>query len=269
MNTSADAADQVVRMTLNGVEMAFKITGDNAPKAARLIFHAFTAVKNESKRSKGAIRLVNLARSGKKLDVTAVMDKDLKKFCIEAKKYGILYTILKDRNKSDGLTEIMYKSEDKEKLGRVFEKLNMATYDTAEVEHEIAPDLQSQPPPDRTGHEISDPDQFIEEIMKKKESEPPKEAVHAQNPPQARTTKYARSGQDSASRGGTRQRANSENEPEASGRRSVRKELAEIREGMEKGTAEKTPKSRTKQPLTAEHKDPGKKKKHKNKSKER
>ena len=38
MNTSADAADQVVRMTLNGVEMAFKITGDNAPKAARLIF---------------------------------------------------------------------------------------------------------------------------------------------------------------------------------------------------------------------------------------
>ena len=61
MNTSAEAADQVVRMTLNGVEVAAKITGAGAKELATLLY----AVLKDQKKTAGKTRLTNLLRSGK------------------------------------------------------------------------------------------------------------------------------------------------------------------------------------------------------------
>ena len=260
MNTSADAAEQVVRMSLNGAEVALRVTGKGAEKAAILIYRALKSAKNESSKTKGAIRLANLARSGKKLDVTEIMDVDLKKFCTEAKKYGILYTVLKDRNRTDGLTEIMYKTEDKEKLGIIFDKLNMATYDTVEVKNEIAPDLEEKSPPEKTGPEVSDPDNFIEELMKKPEKNPTKEEGQTKNPTEARIAMHAQSEPESKSKRAPQSRDSSEREREPGERRSVRKELNEIRKEQERSrdTQKRSPRSQTK---INEHKAPPKKKK--------
>ena len=263
MNTSADAADQVVRMSLNGAEVALKVTGKGAEKAAILIYRALKSAKNESTRTKGAIRLANLARSGKKLDVTEIMDNDLKKFCLEAKKYGILYTILKDRNRTDGMTEIMYKSEDKEKIGLVFDKLNMATYDTAEVQNEIAPDLETQKPPEKTGPEVSDPEQFVEELMKKPDKNPTKEEGQTKNPSEARIAKRAQSEPESKGKSQPRSKVVFEKEPMIGERRSVRKELADIKADMDKQAHEQRSRSGRNQTKTIEHKQPPKKKKSK------
>lgn len=260
MNTSADAAEQVVRMSLNGAEVALRVTGKGAEKAAILIYRALKSAKNESTKTKGAIRLANLARSGKKLDVTEIMDVDLKKFCTEAKKYGILYTVLKDRNRTDGLTEIMYKTEDKEKLGIIFDKLNMATYDTAEVKNEIAPDLEEKSPPEKTGPEVSDPDNFIEELMKKPEKNPTKEEGQTKNPTEARIAKRAQSEPESKSKRVPQGRDSSDREREPGERRSVRKELNEIRKEQEgrRDSQRRSPRFQTKM---NEHKAPPKKKK--------
>ena len=263
MNTSADAADQVVRMSLNGVEVALKVTGKGAEKAAILIYRALKSAKNESTRTKGSIRLANLARSGKKLDVTEIMDNDLKKFCTEAKKYGILYTILKDRNRTDGMTEIMYKSEDKEKLGLVFDKLNMATYDTAEVQNEISSEIESQKPPEKTGPETNDPDHFVEELMKKPVENPTREEGQTKNPTEARTAKRAQSEPDSKSRKIPRGKVTSEMESQTGERRSVRKELADIKAEMGRESYSSKSSSRTKQTNNIEHKTTPKKKKSK------
>lgn len=40
MNTSAEAADQVVRMSLNGAEFALKVTGKGSIEAAKLLAKA-------------------------------------------------------------------------------------------------------------------------------------------------------------------------------------------------------------------------------------
>ena len=61
MNTSAEAADQVVRMTLNGVEVAAKITGAGAKQLAILLY----AVLKDQKKTKGKTRLTSMLRSGK------------------------------------------------------------------------------------------------------------------------------------------------------------------------------------------------------------
>ena len=78
-----------------------------------------------------------MLRSGKELKVFAVKDSDLKLFCREAKKYGVLYCVLKDRDATDGLTDIMARAEDAGKINRIIERFGLATVDMAQVKQEI------------------------------------------------------------------------------------------------------------------------------------
>ena len=68
MSTSGEAADQVVKMTLDGVEVAAKITGVGAKELAALLY----AVLKDQKKTKGKTRLSSMLRSEKELKVFAV-----------------------------------------------------------------------------------------------------------------------------------------------------------------------------------------------------
>ena len=87
MNTGGDAAEQIVRMSLEGFEVAAKLTGAGAKNIAVLLY---TILKEEQK-TKGKARLTSMLRSGKELKVFTVKNEDLKRFTQEAKKYGVLY----------------------------------------------------------------------------------------------------------------------------------------------------------------------------------
>ena len=91
MNTAGDAAEQIVKMSLNGVEVAAKITGAGAKELAMMIY----AILKDQKKTKGKTRLTNMLRSETPLKVFAVKDSELQLFCKEAKKYGVLYCVLK------------------------------------------------------------------------------------------------------------------------------------------------------------------------------
>ena len=67
----------------------------------------------------------------------AVKDENLKRFCTEAKKYGVLYSVLKDKNATDGITDIMVRAEDASKINRIFERFKLATVDIGEIQNEI------------------------------------------------------------------------------------------------------------------------------------
>ena len=64
---SGEAAEQVVRMSLNGVEVAAKISGKAAERLAVLLY----AVLTDQKKTRGKIRLSNMLKSGKELKVFA------------------------------------------------------------------------------------------------------------------------------------------------------------------------------------------------------
>ena len=70
MNTAGDAAEQIVRMSLNGVEVAAKITGTGAKELAMMIY----AILKGQKKTKGKTRLTSMLRSEKPLKVFAVKD---------------------------------------------------------------------------------------------------------------------------------------------------------------------------------------------------
>ena len=64
MSYSGDAAEQVVRMSLEGAEVASKITGAGAKQVAILLY----AILREQKKTKGKTRLTNMQRVCASLD---------------------------------------------------------------------------------------------------------------------------------------------------------------------------------------------------------
>ena len=185
MNTSAEAADQIVRMTLNGTETALKITGAGAERVAKLLYTLLKDLKNETKKTKGHIRLDNLLKEGKKLEVFEIPDTNLKKFCELAKNYGMTYTILKEKNNDSGMTEIMVKSDDSQKLNHIFRRMNINLSSIAEVDNGEEKENSEKQEPERVSLEKTGPDKFLDELMAK--DNPTAEKSETENPNQARS----------------------------------------------------------------------------------
>lgn len=135
MNTSGEAADQVVRMSMEVGEAALKISGEGAKQLAVLLY----AILKEQKKTRGRARLETLVRSGKPLTVFSVKESDLKKFVQEAKRYGILYCAVRDpKGSSDGMVDIMVKEEDAPRINRIVERFKFASVtEAAQIKTEI------------------------------------------------------------------------------------------------------------------------------------
>lgn len=131
MNAGGDAAEQVVRMSLEGVEVAARISGEGAKQLAILI----AAVLKEEQKTHGKARLSNMIKSGNELKVFTVQQKDLKTFAKEAKRYGVLYSILREKgNKNpDAAIDIIARAADAPKINRIVERFNLSTVDKASV----------------------------------------------------------------------------------------------------------------------------------------
>ena len=224
MNTGADAADQIVKMSLEGVEVAAKITGAGAKELAVLL----CALLKDQSQTSGKARLGNMLRSGKELKVFAVKTEDLRKFCEAAKQYGVLYCVLKDKNATDGLTDIMVRAEDASKINRIFERFQLATVDVGQIQQELERlyGQQAAQPDHRTEEGAA---QLLNELLKKPDRE---------NPPPARTAAPHPSGPSSVSREAGDPLDGTDPFP----RQSVRKELKQIRESQR--TGQKTPRRR-------------------------
>ena len=251
---SGDAAEQVVRMSLEGTEVAVRLAGSGAKELAILLY----AVLRDQKKTKGKVRLTNMLRSGRELKVFAVQDTDLRKFCIEAKKYGVLYTVLKDRDANDGLTDIMVRSEDAGKINRIFERFSLATVDMgsikAQIEREIAAkstDTGPEPPYRAMTHK-----EKVEEFLDRALNAGNSEEKQTQNPAEGRIARSRQSGPSSERRPLTARDVS--DDPEQ--RPSVRKQLDEIRDEQKK-TAEVSGRGRERQ--TRGQRSPGKNKNNK------
>ena len=100
MNASGDAAEQIIRFSLEGAEIALKITGAAAKNIAAMIY---AIVKNrDNTKTKGRQRLSAMLKSGKELQVFTLRQQDLKQFTQEAKRYGVVYCALRNKRRHGG-----------------------------------------------------------------------------------------------------------------------------------------------------------------------
>lgn len=146
MNPGGDAAEQVVRLSLEGVEVAAKISGAGAKNIALLLY----ATLKQEQKTKGKARLTSMLKSGKELKVYTITNKDLAKFSQEAKRYGVLYCVLKDRKNTDpnAAVDVIARAEDASKIQRITERFKLATVNRADVSLEIRKDKDKLFPKD-------------------------------------------------------------------------------------------------------------------------
>ena len=137
MYQSGETADQVVRMTLQGIEVAANVALKAGGAASRSLAATLYAIITDNKKIKGRTRLDNMLKSGKELKVFAIRHEDLKIFCEEAKRYGVLYSVLKEKNNTSGICEIMVRAEDAAKISRIVDKFELATIDTKAIKEAI------------------------------------------------------------------------------------------------------------------------------------
>jgi len=272
MNTGGEAAEQIVRMSLEGFEVAAKITGAGAKNIAILLY----SILKEEKKTKGKARLTSMLRSGKELKVFTVKNADLKKFTQEAKKYGVLYCVLADRKNKDPNAEVdvIARAEDASKISRIVERFDLASVDTASIvtEAEKSRDAKGtkdgQPEPEIGVQEKAEKDKLLDALMGK----PVQKEENAPNPSVAKTEKSPLSEPTSEQPRKSAEGATMTKD----GKPSVREELRKIKESRKEQEADASPTldkekspDRAKKPPAGktEHKQPQRKKK-KPKSKE-
>lgn len=265
MNTSGEAADQVVRMSLEVGEAALKISGEGAKQLAVLLY----AVLKEQKKTRGRARLETLVRSGKPLTVFSVKESDLKKFVQEAKRYGILYCAVRDpKGSSDGLVDIMVKEEDAPRINRIVERFKFASVtEAAQIKTEIQKsreekshvkeekaatrkekakepqkekmspgkpqkeETQSQTEPDKDRPSKSQEDMLVDELLGNPIQ---KEETQQQNPSLAKTEKSRQSEPISGKQRTTAEGTSKLYQPTTKEKPSVREELKEIQTARKK-----------------------------------
>ena len=224
---SADTADQMMKMTLEGIEVAAEVGLKAGGTAAKSLAVTLYAILTDNKKIKGRTNLDNMLKSGKELTVFAIHHSDLEKFCTEAKHYGVLYSVLKEKNNTDGIVDIMVRAEDASKISRMVDKFDLATIDTKVIRESVLSQKDIKPMSDE------EHDALLSKLMDEKT-----------NPELARMSKDGTPFEPSS------KTLKKENKKKAVARKrsiattdrpSVRKELQEIKQEKLKSAAPKMP----------------------------
>lgn len=128
-----------------------------------------------------------MIRSGKELKVFSVQNKDLEKFAREAKRYGVLYCVLKDKGdrSGSGAADIIERAEDAAKIQRIVDRFGLSKVERGSAVSEIRDDRKKQ-----SGR--SPAEDLIDDVLKDAGSE-----KQSQNPAHAEMEKSRPSLQNS------------------------------------------------------------------------
>lgn len=184
---SSEAAEQMVKFSIEGIEMLLRVSGTGAERIAVMLY----TMSKDKQMTKGKTSLNKMLKSGSPLQIFSVKASELKKFEKEAKKYGILYTALIDKNlpDNDGIVDIMVRSEDASKVNRVVERFKLAQTDNITIRNEIEKDKMEEmmkEAKEKGIPVISDEEKLANDILAKPIQ---KEKSEVSNPEVAKTQK--------------------------------------------------------------------------------
>jgi hypothetical protein len=134
MDATEQAIDQSLRIVLLGTEYTLRFSGAAAERLAAALW----SVATTQQKTRGKARLAALLKSGKELKVFSITETQLKDFAKEARRYGVLYAVIRGTEKNpDALVDVMVKAEDAAMINRIAEKLAVAEFDESDVVVEV------------------------------------------------------------------------------------------------------------------------------------
>ena len=241
MNYGSDPADQVVRFTLEGTEMALRLSGLAAKNFALFVY----AVLKDQKKTRGKTRLVRMLREQRPFKFFKIPAEAVREFAREAKNHGLLYVPIRNKLRRDEIEMVVF-ADDAAKIQRVLDNLNLdfvraqageAVVETVPTQETPVSEAQT---PDRTESVQLDGDTVQFELGEAEDEfnlgGSPQQDTAAnftpdREPESGETTEKNPSAPSSNSRNGSPGSENSE-------RPSVKEELREIRREQEKKHAE-------------------------------
>ncbi len=123
-------AVQIIRVAYDGVEIAMKVGSGGISVMQKAIEVLKGLLDYEKALGKTSMR--KLLMKGGDLQVLQFETKDMKRVEKMAKKYGILYSVLPDLNRKDGMSEIIFHTEAVPRVNMMIQKLSfgkIATFD--------------------------------------------------------------------------------------------------------------------------------------------
>ena len=123
-------AVQIIRVAYDGIEIAMKVGSGGIAAMQKAI--DFLKGMLDYEKSLGKTSMRKLLLKGGDLQVLQFNTEDMKKVEKMAKKYGILYSVLPDCNRKDGLSEVIFHTEAVPRVNMMIQKLKfgkIATFD--------------------------------------------------------------------------------------------------------------------------------------------
>ena len=232
MTNGGDAAEMLVRLYLEGFEEVVKLSGKGIKELVPLLA---STLKQESK-SKGKARLTQMIKSGSPLKVFTFKNKDLKKFTEQAKRYGVLYTVLRDKNSKDPIA----RAEDASKIQRIADRFEFSKVDKASIVKEVEKSKEKDKKETQIERPVKSKGEIIVEEAMAEPSEK-KENAH-ENPIAAKTDKSPQSRQNSGKQDTNTDKGTSKSD----GKKPSVKEKLEREGYWKEGAKQNTPQDRRK-----------------------
>ena len=228
MNLGSDPADQIVRYSLEGTEVALKLSGLAAKNFALFVY----AVLKDQKKTRGKTRLVRMLKEQRPFKFFQIPQEALREFAKEARAHGLLYVPIRNK-RDDGQIELVVFADDAAKVQRVLDNLNLdfvkAQAGEATVEQAAPQPIQMEQSQTEAG-----PVEFqMEDEFNAPEQEDGPNFPSGRESPGGTAREKSPSGTSSPGR----------NTSPSSGetRPSVRKELRDIRKELQEKPAAKAP----------------------------
>ena len=123
-------AVQIIRVGYDGIEIAMKVCGGTIEGMKKALDFLIAVMDHEKTMGKTDMR--RLLMKGGDLQVFQFPTEDRAKVEKMAKKYGLLYSVLPDINKADGMSEIIFHTEAVPRVNMMIQKLKsgrIATFD--------------------------------------------------------------------------------------------------------------------------------------------
>lgn len=228
MNLGSDPADQIVRYSLEGTEVALKLSGLAAKNFALFVY----AVLKDQKKTRGKTRLVRMLKEQRPFKFFQIPQEALREFAKEARTHGLLYVPIRNK-RDDGQIELVVFADDAAKVQRVLDNLNLdfvkAQAGEATVEQAAPQPIQTERVQTETGPvEFQTADEF--NVPERGDS--PNFLPGRESPGEPPTEK---SPSGTSSPGRNTSPSSGETRP------SVRKELRDIRKELQEKPAAKAP----------------------------
>lgn len=137
MSQGSEAAELIVKESIQITGEAAKLAALGAKNLAALL----VALYKDNPKLAGKTNLNRMLREGRELKVFDVKSTDLTQFVIEAKRYGVLFTVIKDEADPLGSVDVVVRAEDASKINRILQRMGYA----APTQEEEPPEKKAHP----------------------------------------------------------------------------------------------------------------------------